>query len=310
MRCRLRTFAVRDAERILFVVLLLGTLSACDDVPAAEGRPAAARPVAAAPDEAPTAPAADPQAIATPLVDVPAGVYRPLFSGKDQPDAWPVAAFALEAHAVTNAQFLAFVRAQPQWRRDRVPALFAGRGYLANWQGPLDPGPDALQRPVVQVSWFAARAYARWIGRRLPSVAEWELAAAQPGDAGGEDRDARLARILRWYGAPTPPVLPDVRSAGTNVLGLHDLHGLVWEWTEDFNSALVTGESRGDSGLERNLFCGSGAAGAADPSDYAAFMRFAFRSSLKADYVVKNLGFRCALSRESGGPPEDTGATR
>jgi sulfatase modifying factor 1 len=44
----------------------------------------------------------------------------------------------------------------------------------------------------------------------------------------------------------------------------------------------------------RNLFCGSGALGASSFDDYAAFMRYAFRSSLKAHYTVPNLGFRCA----------------
>jgi formylglycine-generating enzyme required for sulfatase activity len=79
------------------------------------------------------------------------------------------------------------------------------------------------------------------------------------------------------------------------VYGISDLHGLVWEWTLDFNSSLVTGESRGDGSLERSLYCGSGAAGAADFEDYAALMRYAFRSSLEARYAVGNLGFRGVL---------------
>jgi formylglycine-generating enzyme required for sulfatase activity len=76
------------------------------------------------------------------------------------------------------------------------------------------------------------------------------------------------------------------------VYGARDLHGLVWEWTLDFNSALVTGESRGDSALERTLYCGSGAMGSADFENYPAFMRYAMRSSLEARYNVASLGFR------------------
>jgi formylglycine-generating enzyme required for sulfatase activity len=72
------------------------------------------------------------------------------------------------------------------------------------------------------------------------------------------------------------------------------LHGLVWEWVADFNTAMVTGDARGDTGLDRQLFCGSGSQGARDVQNYPAFMRYAFRSSLKASYCVHNLGFRCA----------------
>ncbi len=235
-----------------------------------------------------TAETVDPRTVATPLVAIPAGTFRPLF-GKDVGDV-PVAAFALERHAVTNGQFLAFVRAEPKWRRSRVKTLFADAQYLAHWTSDLDHGPDAASQPVTRVSWFAARAYARWVGRRLPTVAEWEVAAADL-DGG---RDAITKLVLKWYSRPTPTVLPAVESTFATRAGVHDLHGLVWEWVDDFNSALVSGESRGDAGLERNLFCGSGSVGAADPSDYAAFMRYAFRSSLRAGYTVQNLGFRCA----------------
>jgi len=63
----------------------------------------------------------------------------------------------------------------------------------------------------------------------------------------------------------------------------------------DFNTAMVTGDSRADSGgLERGLFCGAGAQNARNMDNYPAFMRFGFRSSLEANYCVHNLGFRCA----------------
>jgi formylglycine-generating enzyme len=58
----------------------------------------------------------------------------------------------------------------------------------------------------------------------------------------------------------------------------------------------VTGDARGDSGLERQLFCGAGSLDASNRSDYAGFMRFGFRSSLRAGYTVPNLGFRCAMN--------------
>ncbi len=281
------------ARRVLVFALLAAcaayaaTTAACAD--AGQG---AVAPVRSASPASPASPASQPAqpaqpAPATPLVAIPAGSFRSLFPGKETP-AVAVAAFALEAHAVTNAQFLAFVAADAEWRRSRVRRVFAEEGYLRHWRSDLDPGEGNADRPVTHVSWFAARAYARWRGRRLPTVAEWERAAGE-----GFAREA-MQRILAWYAVPAAELPGPVGSAPANALGVSDLHGLVWEWTEDFNSALVTGESRGDSALERSLFCGSGALGAADPSDYAAFMRYAFRSSLRASYCVKNLGFRCA----------------
>lgn len=56
----------------------------------------------------------------------------------------------------------------------------------------------------------------------------------------------------------------------------------MWEWTSDLNSAIVTGDARGNTGLERLLFCGAGSLSANDRGNYPPFMRFGFRSSLKA----------------------------
>jgi formylglycine-generating enzyme required for sulfatase activity len=230
---------------------------------------------------------------------VPAGDYAPLLRGKDDPALVPVAAFWLDVRPVTNAEFLEFVRAQPRWRRSRVSPLFADEGYLADWAGDLELGPRApADAPVVRVSWFAARAYAQASGKRLPTTAEWERAAAAGfALADGASEAGFKATVLAWLVQPTPAPLPPAGSGRANYFGVRDLLSLVWEWVDDFNTAMVTGESRADSGLERTLFCGSGAAGVRDPSDYPAFMRTGFRSSLRANYAVPNLGFRCALSR-------------
>lgn len=207
-----------------------------------------------------------------------------------------VAPFLLGRTPVTNGDYLEFVRAYPEWRRSRVSRLFADESYLHHWRGELDPGPGAPDTsPVVYVSWFAARAYCAAHGGRLPSVAEWELVAAADETHRDASRDPHfLDRVRDWYARPSPAVLPAVGQSFRNVWGVDDMHGLVWEWTLDFNSALVSGESRADASLERSLFCGAGATNAADFADYAAFMRFAYRASLQARYTTAQLGFRVA----------------
>jgi len=229
---------------------------------------------------------------------IPAGVYLPLFRTVKDPDAVQVAAFLLDERPVTNAEFLAFVTAVPKWRRAQVSRLFADSSYLENWTGDLEPGPQAPpDSPVVRVSWFAARAYARWAGKRLPTTAEWELAAgAGYGQADGKQDEQLNRDLYAWLARPVPAVQPAAGAGRPNFYGVRDLHGLVWEWVDDFNTSMVTGESRGDSGLERNLFCGAASVGAKDTRDYAAFMRTALRSSLKANNTTTALGFRCALN--------------
>lgn len=230
------------------------------------------------------------------MVEVPTGEHRPLFVLPNEPKTIPVARFALDKFPVTNGDFMEFVRANPRWRRSAVKRLFADQNYLKHWSGDLELN-DASKtnQPVVWVSWFAAKAFAQWKGRRLPTVAEWEYAAAASPTRVDGDNDPEFQRALRhWYTTPSPSELARVGAGLPTCQGVFDLHGLVWEWTSDFNSAIVTGDARGDTGLDRQLFCGAGSAGAKDPANFPAFMRYGFRSSLKADYTVHNLGFRCA----------------
>jgi formylglycine-generating enzyme required for sulfatase activity len=230
------------------------------------------------------------------MVVIPAGTYEPILRGQDEAAKVLVPAFELDVRPVTNAEFLAFVRQNPKWRRSQVSPLFADAGYLGAWAADLELGQNApADAPVVQVSWFAARAFAAAHEKRLPTTAEWERAAAvgwtrEDGRSEPGFREAALA----WFAQPTSALRGPVGRSRPNLFGVRDLLSLVWEWVDDFNTALVTGESRGDTGLERTLFCGAGAAGARDLENYPAFMRAGMRSSLRASYVVPNLGFRCA----------------
>lgn len=229
------------------------------------------------------------------MVAIPAGEYRPQYGS----DAGPVtvAAFRIDVYPVTNRDFLEFLRSHPNWQRAKVPPLFADEAYLSHWQDDLTPGPLAPpQAPVTNVSWFAASAYCRAQGQRLPTMDEWERVAAAGIDSPQPvDRVAFNRRILDWYAEPTRLPLPEVGYSFENHWGVWDLHGLVWEWVSDFNALMTTGASRKDSGgIDRQLFCAAGSVGSADLGDYAAFMRYAMRGSARARYAMQNMGFRCA----------------
>jgi formylglycine-generating enzyme len=233
------------------------------------------------------------------MASIPGGSLAPFYrSLKDGPavvPTEPVVAFQLDRFPVTNTDFLQFVQAYPRWRRTEIKPIFADAAYLQHWHSATAFPKTMAHAPVTHVSWFAAKAYCHSVGKRLPTMHEWEYVARASETAFDASQTVAFQqRILAWYGVPTPMAYPAVGSFYKNAYGVHDMHGLVWEWVLDFNSVLLTGESRGDSGLERKLYCAGGAVGVTDPGDYASFMRYAFRASLKAQYTVGNLGFRCA----------------
>jgi formylglycine-generating enzyme required for sulfatase activity len=229
-------------------------------------------------------------------VGLPGGNFRTALKYEDRKGDTRIAPFALMRKPVSNAEFLAFVQSHPQWRRDRVARVFAEPRYLSHWTGADALGAKALpQQPVVQVSWFAAQAYCESQGGRLPSWDEWEYAAA----ADETRRDARRdpawrERILRWYSHPSNQALARTGLQAPNVYGVQDLHGLVWEWTEDFSSLLVAADNRNQGDADNAKFCGAGALSMDDRDNYAVLMRVAMLSSLDAEDTTVNLGFRCA----------------
>ena len=234
------------------------------------------------------------------MVMLTAGHYRPLYAAPSAQRV-EVAAFALDRDPVTAGEFLAFVERHPEWRRDRVRRVYADASYLADWAAATDAGsPEARRRPATEVSWFAARAYCAAQGKRLPTVDEWEYAAA----ASERARDARgdaafRARLLALYAGVGKRTAADARGF-QNAYGVRALHGVVWEWTLDFNSVVLDDDSRatgsGADARDRHLYCASAALGATDPSDYPAFLRNAVRAGLGARSSTSSVGFRCAAS--------------
>lgn len=217
--------------------------------------------------------------------------FYPLFRG----EVLEVPAFEIDVLPVTNGQYLEFVQAETQWRRDLIPSVFADEGYLSSWAGPAELGDAAAANaPVAFVSWFAAGAYCEWAGGALPNESQWELVArADHESADGSGNPEFVQRILTWYSRPRTDIPVEVGQSATNFFGVADMHALHWEWVLDYNASLVSGDNRQDGDRQNQRFCGGAAVSAADTADYAAFMRYAFRGSLSATYTVHNLGFRC-----------------
>jgi sulfatase modifying factor 1 len=232
-------------------------------------------------------------------VSIPAGQYRSVLNYEDTKGNNTVARFAMMKTPVTNAEFLTFVQSQPQWLRDQVPSVYAEKAsYLARWQMPAQLGDAARPgQPVTNVSWFAASAYCEAQHARLPTWAEWEYVAA----ADATRRDARgdpawRESILGWYAKPSIAPFADVGQSPANVYGVQDLNRLIWEWTEDFASMLVSSDDRSQSDANRLKFCGAAALTTQDRENYAVLMRVAMLSSLEAVDSTSSLGFRCARS--------------
>jgi formylglycine-generating enzyme required for sulfatase activity len=228
-----------------------------------------------------------PAATRTGMAAIPAGKYHPLYADGAPP--LPVTAFSIDREPVTRAQYLTFARTNPKW--------LAG----------IDTRAASPDRPMTGVTWYAARAYCAAQGKRLPTTAEWEYVAAADEKRRDATRDPKfLQRLVALY-----TTRPEARVGGAaekfrNVYGVYALHGVVWEWTADFDGRSeepvahgardgMAGMDHGSGGHEHMLSCASAAIGASNAGDYAAFMRYQFRAGLTRSSAQQMLGFRCAI---------------
>ena len=239
--------------------------------------------------------AVGPARAAAEYVVIPSGKIASVLANDADSGPASIPAFAMRATPVTNGEYLAFVKTNRAWQRGRAPASFADGTYLHAWRSAVQLGAGmSADQPVTNVSWFAAEAFCENEGGRLPTWIEWEyVAAADEKVSDARSNPAWRARILSWYSqsssAPTPTV------GGTaNIFGVRDMHGLAWEWVDDFNALLVSADSRNQGDPDKLQFCGAGAISLKDRDNYAVLMRIALLSSLSATSTTNNLGFRCA----------------
>ncbi len=220
-----------------------------------------------------------------------------------------VETFYLDRYAVSNAQYQQFVQTggyedMALWE----PEILAGVLEFVDRSG--EPGPrfwengaypaGKANHPVVGVCWYEAAAYARWVGKRLPTDPEWIKAASWPIPAA----DARpIQRRFPWGDSPDParanlwatglgdtaPV--DAFSSGVSVGQVHQMVGNVWEWTANpFGAWRVTPQPLD---LPRSL---KSIRGGAFDTYFAHHASCQFQSGDSPLARKHNLGFRCAVS--------------
>lgn len=230
-------------------------------------------------------------------VAIPAGSIASVLSDNSNGNApVQVAPFSMRVTPVTTREFLAFTDKHPEWQKGKVPAIFADASYL-HQIGNQDTSSVSADTPVTSVSWFAAQAYCESEGGRLPTWHEWEyVAAADEKHADARHDPAWREKILSWYsrssGAPQQSV------GGTaNFYGVRDMHGLIWEWVDDFNALLVSADSRNQGDPDQLQYCGAGAISLQDKENYAILMRIALLSALEGADTTNNLGFRCVRAQ-------------
>lgn len=203
----------------------------------------------------------------------------------------------------------------------------------ADWMHPTGPGSsidDLQDHPVVHVAYADAEAYAAWIGKTLPTEAEWEFAARGGLDGkdyawGDELAPHGVMMANYWQGRfPFANQLLDgwertspIRSYPANGYGLYDMIGNVWEWTSDWfdpscrraspRSCCTPRDGRGSHGRDAIDFAGppriarkvlkGGSHLCAE--NYCQRYRPAARHPQAIDTSTSHVGFRCVIREEA-----------
>jgi sulfatase modifying factor 1 len=244
------------------------------------------------------------------MVYVPGGVTH-IGSEDGTPDERPVfrarvKPFLMDVHPVTVGQFRVFARATnyvsdaERLGNAGIYEVQTGRWNLvagANWQQPLGPGnpPAPDDHPVTQVSWNDAAAYAAWAGKRLPTEIEWEHAARGARDARTRYawaemlNDERRHHANTWQSGDGWLYTSPVGTYGTTPLGLADMGGNVWEWTQDWFRSYADRDRPHSAGNTERVQ--RGGSFLCDPS-FCHGYRVSARSHSTPETALFHVGFR------------------
>lgn len=248
------------------------------------------------------APVVEVQPLLTEMVLIEGGAfYRGGYEG--QRDEQPkhrvtLPSFFLDIHPVTNEQFVRYLEyAKGEQDRYYNELIRLKDSRIQRRAGRLIIEDGYAKHPVVGVTWYGARGYAAWVGKRLPSEAEWEIAAA----CGAANLrypcgDEISKQHANFFSSDTTPVM----SYPANSFGLYDMAGNVYEWCQDWyeydfyeHFSQESGAPVGPSqGVYRVLRGGCWKSLKED-------LRCAHRHRNNPGTVNSTYGFRCAKGEES-----------
>jgi formylglycine-generating enzyme required for sulfatase activity len=203
-------------------------------------------------------------------------------------------AFWIDQTEVTNAQFATFLNEEGNQGEGGVEWLEEESSYvlIESRDGVYQPKAGFEAHPVIEVSWYGARAYCEWTGGRLPTEAEWEYAARGPDSRiypwGNQAPTCNLANYGNCVGATT--------ELGSYVdkaswVGAFDMSGNVWEWVNDWYDSgyYENALSENPTGPQTSQFrVRRGGAW------YNQYVRAASRFNYEPGYRSYVVGFRCA----------------
>lgn len=219
-----------------------------------------------------------------------------------------VESFFLDRDCITNADYARFVKAggydKPQlWPEDTLPWVLQFVDRAGN-TGPKfwtdgEPPVDKLDHPVVGICWYEASAYARWVGKRLPTSAEWQRAGTWPKSHSGEGTEQRYpwgnafepSKANIWKNDLCEPIPVDALPEGSTPNGVRQLIGNVWEWLDARYCPASEGEVK--VLLEETM---AEVRGGAFDTYFASQATCQFRTGQPILNRAANVGFRCCVS--------------
>lgn len=242
----------------------------------------------------------------TNLEDIPAlrakyGVAFPgVFENESPAHSVTLKDFRLDQHEVTYALFAEFLKATPEWRKDRLDDSEQNGSYLADWQDGHFPSGKA-QHPVVYITWAAAQSFCRWNGGRLPTEAEWEFAARSGGSTEFPWGDILPTPELANYSASGNDRSVVVGSYPPNDFGVYDLAGNVWEflldeWTVEYRDDELRDPVHGGFVKDEDIrrITGRRAVRGASFGGSVVNLRTRWRDSHVVTNAIEFVGFRCS----------------